>query len=266
LSAGLQKTDYRKRILQPGMAATATRDRPWLGNVMAAAFLGEALAVYAGYTRGLEESGVAPANATNRNEALPAITTRQVEAGLRLGLARMKLVAGVFDVRKPYFSLDAANRFAELGDVKNQGLEVSLTGALAQHLDIVAGVVLLRPRVTGEGVTLGRLGDRPVGIPTRQIDLNADWRIPQLLDGLSLDASVSHSGPIVATRDNLVRIPARTLVDVGARYAFALAGARLALRVAVTNLFDQEGFELRGAGAYDTIPGRVFGARVAVDL
>ncbi|NJL17996.1 MAG: hypothetical protein HC938_13255 [Nitrospira sp.] len=54
-----------------------------------------------------------------------------------------------------------------------------------------------------------------------KVDFNVDWR-PPMLEGLSLDLSVSHSGPIVATRDNLVSIPERTLVDVGARYAFKL--------------------------------------------
>ena len=38
-------------------------------------------------------------------------------------------------------------------------------------------------------------------IDLRRIDLNLDWR-PPILDGLSLDMNVSHSGRIIATRDN----------------------------------------------------------------
>lgn len=266
LSAGVQKTDYRKRIVQPGLPATETAADPWLYNATLAAYLSPDLAVYAGYARGLEESGVAPPNAVNRNEALPAIVTSQRDAGLRYALNdRLRLIAGVFEVRKPYFNLDAAGRFAELGDIENQGLEMSLSGALSAQVDVVAGALLLRPRVTGEGVRLGRVGERPVDIPERSVNLNADWRVPGI-DGLSLDAGITHTGALYATRNNRVRIPAITLVDIGARYRFRLAGQDATLRAAVTNLGDEQGFDLRGAGAYDLTPGRVFRSYLVVDF
>ncbi|NJL17997.1 MAG: TonB-dependent receptor [Nitrospira sp.] len=131
--------------------------------------MSDSFAIYGGYTRGLEESGVAPPNATNRNEALPAIMTNQRDIGFRWAITpKVKLIAGLFDVRKPYFNLDASNRFTLLGDVKNQGIEMSLSGALTDRLDIVAGAVLSRPRVTGEGVRLGRLGRLPVDQAARK--------------------------------------------------------------------------------------------------
>ena len=117
---------------------------------------------------------------------------------------------------------------------------MSLSGTLTARLDIVAGAVLSRPRVTGEGVTLGRLGRLPVGQPARRVDLNHDWR-PPILDGLSLDMNVSHSGRIIPTRDNLVAIPARTLVDVGGRYAFKLGDRPASFRISASNLFDTYG-------------------------
>lgn len=179
LSFGLSKTDYTKRFSRPGAPPLETRSRPWLWNVTGAGFLGPRLALYAGYARGLEESGIAPDNAVNRNQPLPAILTRQVDAGLRYRLTdAIKLVAGVFDLRKPYYNLDAANRFGLLGDIVNRGVEFSVAGAVTPRLNVVAGGVLLRPRVTGEGVALGRVGPRPVGIPTRSLDFNADWRLP----------------------------------------------------------------------------------------
>lgn len=266
LSVGLQKTDYRKRIVQPGLAPTATEDRPWLYNVTAAGYVTSSIAIYAGYTKGLEESGVAPVNASNRNEALPAIITSQRDAGVRVALTKdIRFVAGVFDVRKPYFNLDASDRFAELGDIKNQGIELSFSGSITPRLNIVTGAVLLRPRVTGEGVALGRVGPRPVGLPTRSIDFNADWRLPGL-EGVSVDLSASHVSRVIATRDNLVSIPSRTLVDIGGRYRFKLAGKDATLRASVSNITDEQGFDLRGAGAYDIISGRVASAYLAIDF
>lgn len=140
-----------------------------------------------------------------------------------------------------------------------------MAGAITPRLNVVAGGVLLRPRVTGEGVALGRVGKRPVGLASRSLDFNADWR-PPVLDGVSVDVGVSHTSPVIATRDNLVRIPARTLVDLGARYRFKLGGNDATLRLQVNNVGDVQGFDLRGAGAYDIIAGRVAAAYVTVDL
>lgn len=263
---GLSKTDYTKRFELPGEPALETKSHPWIYNVTAAGYLGPKLTVYAGYARGLEESGVAPDNAVNRNQPLPAIITSQRDAGFRYALTpTMKLIAGVFDLQKPYYNLDAANRFDLLGDIVSRGVEVSLSGAITPRLDVVTGGVLLRPRVTGEGVALGRVGRRPVGIARRSLDFNADWR-PPLVDGLSFDVGISNVGPIAATRDNRVSIPSRTLVDLGLRYRFRLSGNDATFRLQVANVGNEAGFDLRGAGAYDIIPGRVASAYVTLDF
>ncbi|MGL5839862.1 MAG: TonB-dependent receptor [Sphingorhabdus sp.] len=266
LSIGIQKTDYKKRIRQSGLTDTRTTASPWLFNVAAAVYLSGSLAVYGGYTRGLEESGIAPGNATNRNEALPAIRTKQKDIGLRWAITpKVKLVAGLFDIQKPYFNLDAAGRFDLLGDTRNRGMEMSLSGALTNRLDILLGAVFSKPRVTGEGVTLGRLGPKPVGQAARKIDFNLDWR-PPISESLSLNLAVAHSGKIVSTRDNIVSIPARTLVDIGSRYGFKLGQNPASLRLSISNLLNEYGYELQGAGAYDIIPGRVATARLVIDF
>lgn len=266
LSFGLSKTDYRKQVHLPDLPIATTGSKPWLYYGALAVHVSDALAVYASFTRGLEESGVAPDNAVNRNEPLPAIMTSQGEVGFRYALTpSLELVAGVFDLKKPYYNLDQADRFALLGDVRNRGLEISFSGALTPDLDVVAGAVLLRPRVTGEGVALGRVGRRPVGLPARTIVLNADWRAP-ILDGLSFDIAVSHASRVISTRDNLVAIPARTLIDLGGRYRFKLAAHDATLRLRITNLTGEEGFALQGAGAYDIIAGLVASAYLAVDF
>jgi iron complex outermembrane receptor protein len=266
LSFGVQKTRYRKRTDQPGLPITISRSDPLLFNAAAAAYLSDAIVVYGGYTRGLEESGVAPQNAANRNLALPAIVTSQRDIGLRWAItAEIKIIAGLFDVRKPYFNLDADNIFTLLGDTKNQGIEVSLSGSLTKRLNIVAGAVVSRPRVTGEGVRLGRLGRLPVDQAARKVDFNVDWR-PPIIEGLSLDAAIGHSGQIIATSNNLVAIPSRTLVDIGGRYAFKLGKNPASFRLEISNVFNTYGFDLSGAGSYDLIDGRVASARLTVDF
>lgn len=266
LSFGVSRTDYRKRFELPGMAAVETRADPWLYNVTAAAYLGKRLTVYAGHARGLEESGIAPANAVNRNQPLPAILTRQIDAGFRYQLSDgLRAVGGVFDLRKPYNNLDAGGRFGPLGDIVSRGVELSLAGTVTPNLYIVAGGVLSRPRVTGAAVELGRVGERPVGISGRLIDFNADWRV-KAVAGLSLDLRVAHSGDVPATTSNLVEIPSRTLVDLGARYRFKLGERSATVRGQVRNVGDAYGFDLRGAGAYAPISGRTGSLYLTVDF
>jgi outer membrane receptor protein involved in Fe transport len=88
----------------------------------------------------------------------------------------MTLVAGVFDVQKPYFNLDPARVYRELGDVRHRGVELSLSGRPIKGLNVVAGAVLLDGKVSGELVEAGRIGPRPVGLTERRILMNLDYQ------------------------------------------------------------------------------------------
>uniref|UniRef100_UPI00286E9039 TonB-dependent receptor domain-containing protein n=1 Tax=Sandarakinorhabdus sp. TaxID=1916663 RepID=UPI00286E9039 len=173
-----------------------------------------------------------------------------------------RLVLGLFEVTKPYFNLDPAGRFRQLGEVRNRGLEASFSGPITPRLSVVAGAVLLSPRVTANVPGVGR---RPVGAISETYTINADWR-PPWLAGVSFDASAYHISSQTATVSNLVAIPAQTFVDIGGRYRFKLAGASATLRVQVENLLDQQGFELFGAGAYRPVWGRAANAYLTIDL
>ncbi|MFZ4690566.1 MAG: TonB-dependent receptor domain-containing protein [Polymorphobacter sp.] len=264
LSLGIQRTDYRKRIGLPDRPPVETEERPLLFNANLAISVSPQLAVYGGYVTGLEESGVAPENAVNRNEALPAIRTRQFDAGLRWQpVDDIRLVAGVFQVSKPYFNLDSAGRFRALGDVRHRGIEASVSGPVTRRLTIVGGTVLLWPRVDVAGIA--GVGPRPVGAISQIYSFSADWRPPQT-PGLSLDINAYHQSPQTSVVSNLAELPAQTFVDLGSRYAFKLAGRSATLRVQVENLFGLQGYELFGAGAYRPIWGRAGRAYMTVDF
>jgi iron complex outermembrane recepter protein len=265
LSAGLQRTFYDKSVTSPDLSEARTEDSPLLYNLSGAFNLTPRLTAYASHTRGLEEAGVAPEFAINRHEALPAIHTRQSDAGLRFAFTpTLRLLAGAFEVRKPYFTLDAARRFAAFGDATHRGLEVSFSGAATPRVNLVVGAVAMRPRVDGPDVIAGVIGKRAVGQAELNLLFNADWR-PTWLRNTSLDIAIRHTADMPATRDNLVELPSRTLLDLGARYQFEFRRAPATLRVQVTNLTDEYGFDLRGSGAYDLIPGRKVSGYVAVD-
>lgn len=260
IDLGLQYTDYRKRIGFIGDVPDAIDVKKWLYNANVAVELTPRLEVYGGYVTGIEESGIAPGNAANRNEALPAISTRQADIGLRWKLAdEVNLIAGVFQLSKPYFSLDDSNIFRELGTLSNRGIEASVSGPVTRALSVNVGMLLLDPRVRGEAVDAGISGPRAVGGLARRIEASADWR-PPFLPGFSFDLAVSYRSPETATVNNRVEIPTRTLVALGGRHFFKLGGRDALLRMQVENLLDRQGFELVDAGAYQLIwPRRLLG-------
>jgi iron complex outermembrane receptor protein len=266
VSAGLQKTHYRKTVTEPGQAPQGGRDSPWLYNLGGAIHAGERLAFYGGYTTGLEEGGVAPSNAVNKDSAPPAIRTKQVEAGLRYSITPdLKLVAGVFDVRKPYNNLDQANVFRRLGEERHRGVEISLSGQVAPGLNLVAGTVLQKPRVTGEEVAAGRIGNRPVGQSNRTTIIGADYQIPAI-QALSVNATLTSVGDRVASSDNQLSIPARFVLDLGARYRFKIGDAPATLRFSVGNVFNKFGWRTNPAAVFVTNAQRRYALSLAADF
>ncbi|CAA9485792.1 MAG: hypothetical protein AVDCRST_MAG91-265 [uncultured Sphingomonadaceae bacterium] len=273
LSLGLQKTDYRKDTLIPGRPVLTTKESPWLYNGTLALHVADKLVAYAGYTRGLEESGVAPANAVNRNSAPPALRTSQRDAGVRYAiLPRVSLVAGVFDVRKPYFNVDPDFVYRELGTVRHRGVELSLAGQPIQGLSVVAGAVILDADVSGEAVDLGIIGPKPVGTASRIVRVNVDYRLP-LFEGLSVDLGITNQAAQVASVLRYAELGARqlttrpqTLFDIGARYRFELAGTPATLRAQVTNLFDTYRWKVSGNSAFRFIDERRLMLSLAADF
>jgi iron complex outermembrane recepter protein len=119
--------------------------------------------------------------------------------------------------------------------------------------------------VTGDAVRLGRVGKRPVGATAVTALFSADWRPPGF-QNTSLNLGVSHTGDIVATRDNKADIPARTTIDVGVRYRMRIAGNPATLRAQIRNLTNQGGFSLRGSGAFGVTSSRVASVSLAADF
>ena len=266
VSFSLSKARFRKDTAIPGSSDAITRSEPWLYNGTAAANLTRTITVYAGYARGLEESGVAPPNAANRNQPLSAVITEQKDAGVRIALgASVRAVAGVFDLRRPDFGFDSTNVFRQIGTTRSRGAEFSVSGSLTPQLDIVAGGVLLDPRVTADPTAQGNIGRRPAGLSTHLLSLNLNWKTP-FDRHLQLDAAVVHRGRTPATTDNMVYIPPRARVDLGGHYSFRVAQRSATLRLQVTNIFDNAGYGFSGPGIYSQPAGRLFQGYMTVDL
>lgn len=266
LSLGLQKTRYRKQATPAASPPATERASPWLVTAAAAIPITQRLGSYASFAQGLEDRGAAPGSASNRNQPLPASATRQIDAGLRWQVAGpLALVAGVFELSRPYFQFDATGRFSRLGDTRSRGLELSLSGPLSPRLDILAGAVIGRTSVVSAAVRDGLVGSRAVGRPDGRGSIALEWR-PAFASGLRINAAVNHITPVVASNDNKARAPARTTIDLGLRQALKIAAAPAQLRLVVTNIANQYGVEVLGSGVYDISAGRAAQLSLGVDF
>jgi len=270
LRLGLQKANYQMIVLAPGRPEVVSTDDPWLYDAALSVPITSRISAYGGYTIGLEESPVAPENAVNRNEAPPALRTSQKDGGIRYRARNITVVVGVFDVTKPYFNLDPARVYRELGEVRHRGVEVSVAGSPTKNLSVVAGAVLLDGQVSGELVELGQMGPRPVGQTEWRVQANLDYQLPWNPD-FSVDLAMSSTGDRAASSapqptlgGEQFTLPGRTTVDIGGRWRFHAAGRHGVLRVQVQNVGDNREWDVTPNGAFVmTSPRRVFASVVA---
>ena len=260
LTVGVQKTRYIKNVVDPAPAAAipVTRDSPVLVSAAGALYITPQLAAYAGYARGLEESPVAPSNATNYQEAPPAIRTVQKDAGLRWKINdKVSAVVGVFEVSKPYFNLDANDRFRQLGDVRHRGVEFSVTGKVAPGLSMVLGNLLIDQKLSDDR--------RPIGATARKTILSLNYRLPKR-PALSFDYYFESTSSRTANAAGTLRIPPRAIVNLGMRYRLKISERPVLIRALIGNVTNTFGWNISESGGFTPNGTRRFTLSVSTDI
>ncbi len=265
LSLGVQKSSYRRTIAAPGTATISGRSRPWLYNAGAAVTVSARFVVYGSYARGFEEIGNAPSNAANRDEAVPAQLTQQVDTGIKYQiLPKLALLAGIFEIKKPYFDLDRGNIFRRLGSTSNRGAEISLAGSVTDRTTVVAGGIFIDPKVRYDGATGGAVSAVPIGPIPGLIRANFQYR-PLFLDGLVLDAKVERTSKRYATLNKL-QLPSVVTLDAGARYNTQILGRNLTVRLQTFNLTNAYSLTPQASGQVQSLDGRKVEISLAFDF
>jgi iron complex outermembrane recepter protein len=235
LEIGIQEENYHKAVSSPGIAEAELTDHPLRVYGNSAVSLAHSLTLYAGYTQGLEDSGVAPSAAQNRGAVLPASLTWQVDSGLRYAVTpRLKIIAGVYELQKPYFNFDSNNVDRQLGVQKAKGFEFSVSGQPIKQFDVNVGILAAKVSVLGPDLAAEGVGPVAIGQPRLQYVANINYTDPWW-PGLSLDLGAIHFGTQPATLDNGVYTPAVTQLNLGGRYKFSAFGKNSTLRVQIQN-------------------------------
>jgi iron complex outermembrane recepter protein len=268
VNLGILRSDYRKTFDTPA-GRTSNRSVPLLYNLGILARVTPQLESYASYSRGLEESGTAPASASNRNAVLNAIIVTQAELGVRYApRPGVTAILAGFETRKPYAGLDGTTNIYQLiGSTRHRGIEASLSGQVAPGLSVVAGAVYISPRLSGAAVDQGLIGRLPVGVPSWRAIGNASYAIPAV-KGLSVDLGLTYTGQQAAlskvdvTARRQIMLPATFVADAGVRYRLRLGDHPLTVRLQVLNLGNVYAWQVNGSETLDYSAPRRF--RLAV--
>jgi iron complex outermembrane receptor protein len=245
--AGLRHTDYESVTTRFRTSVTANPAAPtrYVADEVSPAFgvvvkPHDGLSLYATYIEGLEEGGVAAANAINNGEVLPPAISEQWEAGVKAELDRMLVTFAYFDIDRP----SSFNRpvspgstqqvFVQEGRTTYQGYEASATGEISDQWSVFATAMWLNAeqKQTANG-TLNGL--RPENTPRFTGSLFAEYRLPAV-PGLSVSGGVFYVGNRAINAQNAAIVGGYSTWDLGARYTRAIGGRDTTFRLYMDNV------------------------------
>jgi iron complex outermembrane receptor protein len=204
---------------------------------------------YASFGHGIE-TDVAPNRAryTNAGQPLPALRSRQAEAGIKIDGDSIDLGAAVFDINRPVAAdigacddVDGSCTRRIDGSARHRGIEGLISWQHGPWQLHASGMLLdAKRRGSSNGSILGL---RPVNVPKQTARLHGAYDLTAL-PGLALMASIVHEGARMALPDNSASIPAWTRLDLGARWRQSLdAGRVLTWRVGVDNATNERAWK-----------------------
>ena len=233
-AGSLRPTHYRQGLTAPWLAA-------------AFEFVPRTIA-YASWGQGLE-SEVAPnlPRYSNRGQALPALKSRQLEAGIKHEGSSLGGALTVFDIARPLSADDSACATASTctrvidGSERHRGIEASGTLHQAAWLWQASAMWLSAERLGS--AQPGVNGTRPVNVPVASLRLAAEYRLPAVSTLALLANITAESDRKVLPYDPGVTVPGWARLDLGARWRQSLGASTLVWRVGVDNATDQRAWK-----------------------
>lgn len=266
LSLGILMTDYRRSVTTPGIPGSVQHTTVALPTVSFTVNPKSAVTLYGSYTRGLEDSPIAPPSAENRGEPPPAMPTWQIDGGVRIAVQpHLQVLLGGFKVQKTYFGLDTNNRYADIGEISTQGVESSARWSDGGGLTAVAGVVWLWPEVRLRASALAATGNVPIGPVPGTVNLNLDYA-PGGWRGWGTSLQWTWLSARVETSDDRYRLPPLGALNIGIRYVAKLFTHQCSARLDIGNVTNAAGLTL--SSQYLVVPqlGRNYTLTLAADF
>lgn len=192
------------------------------------------VSVYGTYIQGLEEGGVAPANALNAYQDLPAASSTQREAGIKVQPIRTLLVTvAYFDIDRASAFLNGARIYALDGMARYSGIEYSVTGEITPKLSIIASGMNLDAKQISAS-TAAVIDKRIENTAPLTYSAYLQYQLP--IRGLAVSAGAFYVGRRAVNAANNAFIGGYTTMDLGATYETDLDGHMTTFRVYGSNI------------------------------
>ncbi|HEV7431779.1 MAG TPA: hypothetical protein VGN77_01950 [Steroidobacteraceae bacterium] len=266
VGVGVQKVRYQRSIEAPDTPTATDKADPVLPTFRFTLRPSAKTLLYGSYTRGLEDSQLAPANAHNRGESPPATTTWQVDGGMRYTpRPGTQLLLGAFEVNKAYFNLDAVDVYTQLGQIRHRGLEASATINNGKGLVAVLGGVWLQAQVQGASVDAAAAKVTPLGsVP---LVLNADFDYaPPSRKPWSLSCAWTGTSARPETTNDTMQLPAYSQLSIAVRYEFHVYGRPGEARFDAANVGNSDAMKIDSTGHVLSERGRSFALTLTADF
>ncbi|ONN57154.1 TonB-dependent receptor [Acinetobacter genomosp. 33YU] len=206
--------------------------------------------LYASYAKGLSDGGEAPWFANNALEVLSPKNSEQYEIGVKQQIRNFLVTAAIFDLKQDNqyskVNADGTFDFVEQGEQHNQGIELGLTGALTDTLDVSSGVTYTKSRLVDID-TDSYKGHQTQNVPKIRATAQLSYKVPSV-EGLRLLTGMQYSSSKYANKDATAKVSGYSVFNIGAAYKTNFAGHETTFRLNIDNLFNKKYW--RDVGAF----------------
>lgn len=251
--SGVRHTRLSRQSVRTDGSRATDYDQNLTTRFLAASYqINPAHMVYASFGQGVE-SEVAPGRSryTNAGEALPALTSKQFEIGVKGELEQLRWSAAWFDITRPMFGdLGSCSKTASCtrqadGSSKHSGLELTAatpTASATQPWHLDGGITIINAKRQDSVIDTSQNGLKPTNVPNWILRLNAAYKITAVA-GLTLNAHLSHEGKRAVLPDNSISIPAWTRLDLGASYVTKIGNMPATWSLGIENVMNKRYFK-----------------------
>ncbi|KQX20564.1 TonB-dependent siderophore receptor [Variovorax sp. Root434] len=225
---GSSPTGYKQDVTTPWIAASYA--------------IQPGLLAYASWGKGVE-SQVVPnriSQYSNAGQALPALTSRQWELGLKGGSEAFGWQVAWFDISRPMTNLDLCGAYCEVrndGRAVHRGLEAGAQWSEGPWR-IGGSIAVIDAKRRGSTANPALNGESPTNVPKEVLRAQAAYRVASV-PGLEVAGQLSYEGRRNVLPDGSVTLPSWTRVDAVLRYDTKVRGVNTSWTLAVDNLFDR---------------------------
>ncbi|MDU7368703.1 MAG: TonB-dependent receptor, partial [Acinetobacter baumannii] len=158
--------------------------------------------------------------------------------------------AAIFDLKQDNqyskVNTDGTFDFIEQGEQHNQGIELGLTGALTDTVDVSSGVTYTKSRLVDIDNDSYK-GHQTQNVPKVRATAQLSYKVPSV-EGLRLLSGMQYSSSKYANKEGTAKVGGYSVFNIGAAYKTNFAGHDTTFRFNIDNLFNKKYW--RDVGAF----------------